>query len=341
MLEEIEEKGEEENETVGISLHAIAGTQAPQTMWVRGYMGKKMITILVDLGSTHNFLSERVARRLRLQPKNDGRLQVTVASGVRLINLGKCLGVRVVLQGITITVDFYILPLEGYDAVLGAQWLMTLGPILWDFSKMQMKFSMEGKEVMLQGRSTPSSKFVDEEDMRRELKKRKQGVLLQLYAITPVDQQPQDLTHGTKEDERLQKILASFGDLFAQPKQLPPTRSHDHKIPLILGKGPVCVRPYHYPHIQKTEIKRMALDMLASGVIRPSNSPYLSPIILVRKSDGSWRFCIDYRALNQITMKDKFPIPVIDELFDELHGACYFSKLDFIIEVPSNPHASK
>ena len=340
VLEEIEEKGEEENETVGISLHAIAGTQAPQTMWVRGYMGKKMITILVDLGSTHNFLSERVARRLRLQPKNDGRLQVTVASGVRLINLGKCLGVRVVLQGITITVDFYILPLEGYDAVLGAQWLMTLGPILWDFSKMQMKFSMEGKEVMLQGMSTPS-KFVDEEDMRRELKKRKQGVLLQLYAITPVDQQPQDLTHGTKEDERLQKILASFGDLFAQPKQLPPTRSHDHKIPLILGKGPVCVRPYHYPHIQKTEIKRMALDMLASGVIRPSNSPYLSPIILVRKSDGSWRFCIDYRALNQITMKDKFPIPVIDELFDELHGACYFSKLDFIIEVPSNPHASK
>ena len=170
---------------------------------------------------------------------------------------------------------------------------------------------------------------------------RKQGVLLQLYAITPVDQQPQDLTHGTKEDERLQKILASFGDLFAQPKQLPPTRSHDHKIPLILGKGPVCVRPYRYPHIQKTEIKRMALDMLASGVIRPSNSPYLSPIILVRKSDDSWRFCIDYRALNQITMKDKFPIPVIDELFDELHGACYFSKLDFIIEVPSNPHASK
>ena len=127
-----------------------------------------------------------------------------------------------------------------------------------------------------------------------------QGVLLQLYAITPVDQQPQDLTHGTKEDERLQKILASFGDLFAQPKQLPPTRSHDHKIPLILGKGPVCVRPYRYPHIQKTEIKRMALDMLAFGVIRPSNSPYLSPIILVRKSDGSWRFCIDYRALNQI-----------------------------------------
>ena len=114
---------------------------------------------------------------------------------------------------------------------------------------MQMKFSMEGEEVMLQGMSTPSGKFVDEEDMRRELKKRKQGVLLQLYAFTSVDQQPQDLTHGTKEDEQLQKILASFGDLFVEPKKLPPSRSHDHKIPLIPGKRPVCMRPYRYPHI--------------------------------------------------------------------------------------------
>ena len=121
--------------------------------------------------------------------------------------------------------------------------------------------------------------------------------------------------------------LWKFEYVFEWPETLPPKRGIEHHIHLKQGTNPVNVGPYRYAHQQKEEMERLVDEMLASGIIRPNTSPYSSPVLLVRKN-GSWRFCVDYRALNNVTIPDKFPIPIIEELFDELNGANMFSKID-------------
>lgn len=91
------------------------------------------------------------------------------------------------------------------------------------------------------------------------------------------------------------------------------------------GSQPFSIRPYRNSYEQKNEIEKLILEMLDSGVIRPSSSPFASPILLVKKKDRTWRFCIDYRKLNSLTIKNKFPIPLIEELLDELGGANWLS----------------
>lgn len=128
--------------------------------------------------------------------------------------------------------------------------------------------------------------------------------------------------------EPIQQLVDRHTHLFKAPDTLPPSQAFDHSIPLLPGVKLVNVKPYRYSPSQKDEIERQIQEMLNNGVIHPSQCPFASPVLLVKKKDGSWYFCVDYRQLNNTTVKNKYPLPVVDELLDELHGAAWFTKLD-------------
>ena len=126
----------------------------------------------------------------------------------------------------------------------------------------------------------------------------------------------------------MQKALEAYANIFKEPTQLPLVGEVDHCIPLKDGIEPVNVRLYKYAHFQKAEIEKQVQDMLKLGLIKPSTSHFSSPVLLVKKKYETWRVYIDYRALNVVTIKDRFLIPTIDDMLDELYGATYLTKLD-------------
>lgn len=149
----------------------------------------------------------------------------------------------------------------------------------------------------------------------------KNDSILHVIQLNAVDVQ----TVSPELPPEVSHLLQQFASLFEEPKGIPPSRPGDHQIPLLHGAQPFRLRPYHYNPAQKDDIEKQISDMLKKGLIQYSSSPFSSPILLVKKKTGDWRLCVDFRRLNALTVKNKYPLPIIDEILDELFVACWFS----------------
>ena len=148
-----------------------------------------------------------------------------------------------------------------------------------------------------------------------------------------LDSVPVDLDNSalsSAEQSRLRELLQDYRDIFAiHPDELGRTNIVQHHIETG-DHPPIRSRPYRVPYAQKETIEKHIEDMLHRNVIQPSVSPWASPVVLVPKSDGSSRFCVDFRKVNKITKKDSYPLPLISESLDALGGAKFFSSLDLV-----------
>jgi hypothetical protein len=124
-------------------------------------------------------------------------------------------------------------------------------------------------------------------------------------------------------------VVNEFPDVF--PKEflgMPPDCDIEFVIDLVPATVPIYKRPYRMATQQLAELKEHIKELLEKGYIRASSSPWRAPVIFVLKKDDTQRMCVDYHALNEVTIKNKYPLPKIDDLFDQLRGACVFSKID-------------
>jgi hypothetical protein len=147
-------------------------------------------------------------------------------------------------------------------------------------------------------------------------------------AAMAVDGEAAEPTPGLIPPERLQALKEEFKDVFGDPTGVPPARGVGHVIRLVEGAGAPYQKPYRMSNAQEEEARKQVREMLEKGWIEPANSPYGAPLLFVLKKDGTMRMVIDYRALNKLTIRDRYPLPRIDDMLDRLKGCSIFSALD-------------
>ncbi|XP_026378767.1 uncharacterized protein LOC113273229 [Papaver somniferum] len=290
LSQETENDTSEESD-VEIFVHALTGSHCGETIRIPGLLNNHSISILIGTGSTHSFIGSSLSHQLHC-------------------------------NGQSFSADLRLLPLGGCDIVLGADWLRQMGNVLFNFTTLSISFIYQGTEITLTGMSNSNLlKPISNKEAHKFFQKNPHGLYAQLCSISatqaPIPPSPE-----------ITALLQDFHEVFEEPSTLPPHRGLDHTTALKPNSAPVNQRPYKCPYVQKFVIEDLIQQMLSQGIIQPSHSPFASPILLVKKKDNRWRFCVDYRRLNDMTIKDKFLIPIIDELLDELYGVAVFTNID-------------
>lgn len=306
-----------------ISIHAAEGTPGPATLCILIKLAGKQAVALVDSGSSDTFMNYQFVVECNYSFTPTNIRKVSVAGGGQLISDSVIKDCNYSISGKNFNNTFKVLPLQTYDIILGADWLKQFSPVNMNFIQRILVINWKNKPFLIKDYTgNLSDTSCTPEQAEKVFKKGVMGYFIQINLIRPVEEKQQVIP------EPIQNLLEFYESVFEEPVGLPPIRDVDHKIELIPGATPPNIRPYRVPHYQKSAMEEIIQDLLIKQEIQPSLSPFSSLAVMVRKKDGGWRLCNDFRQLNAKTVKNKFPMPIIEDLLDELHGAKYFSKID-------------
>lgn len=274
--------------------------------------------VLIDSGATRSFISQEFALKLRCatQPL-DKVLIIEVANRDQIPVNEVCPKCEIEILGHCFLADLIPFKLGEFDVILGMDWLTTHDAQIDCKNKKVILQSPEKVKVVFRGQRQ-AKQFLTIMQAKRLMR---QGCEAYLAHVVDVD----------KQISKIEEIpvVNEFQDVFPDELPgLPPDREIEFAIDLAPGTEPVSKAPYRMAPVEMKELATQLKDLLDKGVIRPSVSPWGAPVLFVKKKDGSMRLCIDYRELNKLTIKNKYPLPRIDDLFDQLKDAVCFSKID-------------
>jgi hypothetical protein len=276
--------------------------------------------VLFDPGATHSFVAEAFVRGCSWPTDSLSFLLIVgTPAGASLTADQMCRQRVVSIAGRELVWDLIVLDMRDFDVLLGMDWLSYYHAVVHCREKMVCFRIPKQEEFCFKG--TPLrkvSRFVSAIKARKMMSAGCEGFLA--YVV--------DKSQETPEASDI-PVVREFRDVFPDELPgLPPNREIEFAIDLEPGASPISKAPYRMAPAELKELKEQLQDLLDKGFIRPSVSPWGAPVLFVKKKDGSMRLCIDYRELNKVTVRNVYPLPRIDDLFDQLKGARVFSKID-------------
>ncbi|GJV83095.1 putative reverse transcriptase domain-containing protein [Tanacetum coccineum] len=283
-----------------VNVNAMEAVQDPNVVTGTFSLNDHFVTVLFDSGADFSFISTEFAPLLNVRPSivNPGYV-IEVADGKKVEVDRIIRDCKLELGGSLFSINLIPLGHGSFDVIVGMDWLSQHKAVIVCHEKVVEIPVEDGRILRVHG-------------------ERAVGITKALKSAKEDEPKLSDIS-----------VVREFEDVFPEDLSgLPPQRQVEFRIDLVPGVTPVVKSPYRLAPSEMQELSGQLQELQDKGFIRPSHSPWGAPVLFVKKKDGSLRMCIDYRELNKLTIKNRYPLPRIDDLFDQLQGSRYFSKID-------------